>query len=174
MSLYKGILFALAVSISTQAHAAPCLSNLPESLRSTVEQDNWTILQPQDLSADDIPIWKVNHPGYCPGVATGNFHHNSDSSFVLALIQHDDHNNLLEKVILITPKKKKLETEILVPPTEVKTTAVVWSLPPRRYRGVDGTNVSISRDSFVYEKLVSTARQFYYDGSHIKSFIISY
>jgi len=49
----------------------------------------------------------------------------------------------------------------------------VWKLPPGHYAGVDGKRASISRDSFVFEKVASSATQFYYQGSKLQSFIIS-
>ena len=173
MNLTKWVLIAIFFSISTHSHAEVCLSGIPDSVRSTVEQDNWTILQPQDLSGDDLKVWKVNHPGQCPGVAVGNFFPKGDSSFIVALIQRDDQKNLLEKFLLVTLKKDRPATGPVVSPAQVTTPSVVWRLPPRRYAGIDGTKASISRDSFVFEKLVGPASQFYYRGTHLKSFVIS-
>ena len=36
-----------------------------------------------------------------------------------------------------------------------------------------GSKTTISRESFVYEKLVGPANQYYYDGSHLKSLVLS-
>ena len=163
----------LALVIPTHARAQDCLSNLPDSLKSSVEQDNWKILTPFDLPTTDWKIWKNAHQGQCPGVAVGNFYPKTSSSYVVALIQGDDPKNLLEKLVLVTEKKNQPITEIIVPPTQATTPSAVWRLPPGHYAGVDGTKAGISRDSFVYEKVSSTARQFYYQGSHVQSFPIS-
>ena len=173
MSFYKQILIAAALAVSSYAHAQACLNVVPESLRVSVEQDNWTIVRPEDLSDQDLHFWKSSHPGLCPGVATGNFHHNSNPTYVIALIRKSD-QTITEKVIVVTLKKKKTETEVAVQPTQLPTPYVVWSLPPRRYLGVDGAKVSIPQASFAYEKMVGTSRQYYFEGSHLKSFQMSY
>ena len=167
------ILIALCFSISVHARAEDCLSGLPDSLRSSVEQDHWKILSPFDIPSADWKLWKNAHQGQCPGVAVGNFFPKTDSSFVVALIQGEDPKNLLEKVVLLTEKKGQTITEIIVNPTQVAGPALVWKLPPGHYAGVDGTTASISRDSFVYEKVASTAKQFYYKGKAFESFTIS-
>jgi hypothetical protein len=166
------IVAAIVFSVSTHVHAQDCLSGLPESLRSTVEQDNWKIVQPGDVPMDDWKLWKNAHQGQCPGVAVGNFAPKADSSFVVALIQGDE-KNMLEQVLLVTTKKGQPATTVVVSPTHVTTPSVVWRIAPGHYAGVDGTTASISRDSFVYEKVASTAKQFYYKGSRFESFPIS-
>jgi hypothetical protein len=173
MSLVKFVFVAVFFSISAHAHAQDCLGGLPDSLKSTVEQGNWKIVQPGDVPMDDWKLWKNTHQGQCPGVAVGNFFPKTDSSFVVALIQGDDPKKLLEQVLLITLKKGQPVTAVVVSPIAVTTPSVVWKLPPGHYAGVDGTTASISRDSFVYEKVASSAKQFYYQGSNLKSFVIS-
>ncbi len=173
MSFYKQILIATALLASTIAHAQTCNHVLPDSLRATVELGDWSIVHPEDLSESDLHFWKNGHPGLCPGVASGNFRHNSNPTYVIALIQKSG-PDVFEKVLVVTIKKNKMNTEIAVPPTQVPTPYVVWSLPKHRYLGVDGSKVYIPQDSFAYEKLVGTSRQFYYDGSHLKSFLMSY
>jgi hypothetical protein len=177
MSL-KGILLAFVISLSAHSHAEDCLNSLPQSVRSTVEQDNWTILQPQDLAGNDLQVWKVNHPGECPGVASGDFYPKGKPAFLVALVQHDqtqgsDQKNLFEKLTLVYFKKNLPVTEVVVPPTEVVAPFVVWKIRPGHYLGIDGTKASILRDSFIYERPAGSARQFYYDGTHLKSFVIS-
>jgi hypothetical protein len=171
MNLPKLTLITILLSIAAHARAQDCLSNLPESLKSTLEQDNWKIVQPGDIPMDDWKLWKNAHQGQCPGVAPGNFASKDD--FAVALIQQDDQKKILEKLILVTQKKGKPITEVVVAPTQVTNPSVVWKLPPGHYAGVDGTKAGISRDSFVYEKIASTAKQFYYKGSHLDSFPIS-
>jgi hypothetical protein len=173
MNVIKLILLATLLSISAHTRAEDCLSGLPDSLKSTVEQDHWKILSPFDLPSAEWKIWKNAHQGQCPGVAVGNFYPKSDSSFVVALIQGDDPKNLLEEVVLVTLKKGQPLTEIVVNPAQAATLSVVWKLPPGHYAGVDGTKASISRDSFVFEKVSSSATQFYYQGSKLQSFVIS-
>jgi hypothetical protein len=173
VTISKLILAAIVVSISTHLWAQDCLSGMPESLKSTVEQDNWKIVQPGDIPQDDWKLWKNTHQGQCPGVAVGNFSPKADSSFAVALIQQDDQKKLLEKLLIVTVKKGQSATEVVVPPIEVATPSVVWKLPPGHYAGVDGTKASMSRDSFVFEKVASSAKQFYYHGSHLESFVIS-
>jgi hypothetical protein len=174
MGRFKLILAVMVFSIAaTQAHAADCLSNLPDSLRSSVEQDHWKILSPFDLPTDDWKLWKNAHQGQCPGVAVGNFYPKTNSSYIVALIQGDDPKNLLEKVVMLTEKKGQPITEIVVSPVQTTALATVWKMPPGHYGGVDGTKASISRDSLVFEKIASSATQFYYQGSNLKSFPIS-
>jgi hypothetical protein len=169
----KLILAATFLSVSTHLRAQDCLGNLPDSLRSTVEQDNWKIVQPGDIPQDDWKLWKNTHQGQCPGVAVGNFFPKADTSFIVALIQQQDPKTVLEKLVLITTKKGQPSIEIIVPPTQASTPSVVWKLPQGHYAGIDGTKASISRDSFVFEKVASSAKQFYYQGSHLQSFTIS-
>jgi hypothetical protein len=173
MGRLKLILVLAIFAISAQAHAADCLSNLPDSLRSTLEQDGWKILSPFDIPTDDWKLWKNAHQGECPGVAVGNFFPKTDSSYIVALIQGDDPKNLLQKIVLVTTKKRQTITEIVVSPIQTKTPSVVWKLPPGHYGGVDGTKAGISRDSFIVEKVSGSATQFYYQGSNLRSFPIS-
>lgn len=171
--LSKWILVALFLTISGSALAEDCLSGLPDALKSTVEQDHWKILSPFDLPSADWKLWKNAHQGQCPGVAVGNFYPKTDASYVVALIQGDDPKNLLEKVVLVAYKKNQPITEIVVNPAQATTLSVVWKLQPGHYAGVDGKKASISRDSFIFEKIASSATQFYYQGSKLQSFIIS-
>jgi hypothetical protein len=173
ISLYKWILIAIFFSISTHSRAQACLSDLPDSARTALEQDNWTIVQPHDLSEADLRVWTNNHPSDCPGVAVGNFSPKAKSSFIVALIQRDDQKNVTEKVVLVIMKKDRPETELAVTTMAIATPYVVWKLPRGRYLGIDGTKASISRNSFVYEKMVGPASQYYYDGSHLRTFVIS-
>ncbi len=176
MNLPKLILTAIFFSVSALARAQDCMSNLPDSLKSAVEHDNWKILSPFDLPTADWKLWKNAHQGQCPGVTVGNFSPKADSktgSWVVALIQGDDPKNLLEQLVLVTTKKGQPVIEIIVPPAQATTLSVVWRLPPGHYAGIDGTTAGISRDSIVYEKVASSARQFYYHGSQFQSFPIS-
>ena len=173
MNLARGILIAILLSVSTNVWAEDCLSGLPDSLRSSVEQDHWKILSPFDIPTNDWKLWKNAHQGQCPGVAVGNFFPKTDSSFVVALIQGEDPKNLLEKVVLLTEKKGQTITEIVVNPAQVASPSLVWKLPPGHYAGVDGKRAAISRDSFIVEKIASSATQFYFQGSKVQSFVIS-
>jgi hypothetical protein len=179
MSPWKGIVLAIVISLVAQVHAEDCLNNLPASIRSAVEQDNWTILQPQDLAGTDPQRWKGNHPGECPGVTSGNFYPKGKTSYLVALVQRDStqgsqQNNLLEKLTLVYLKKDNPIILAVIPPTQVAAPMVVWKLHPGGYQDLYGTKkVTISRESFVYEKLVGPANQFYYDGSHLKILVLS-
>lgn len=174
MGRLKLILVLAVFAISAHAQAADCLSNLPDSMRSTIEQDGWKILSPFDIPTDDWKLWKNAHQGQCPGVAVGNFFPKTDSSYIVALIQGDDAKGFLQKVMLVTTKKGQIITEIVVNPIQTKIPSVVWKLPPGHYGGVDGSKAGISRDSFVVEKVPASATQFYYQGSNLKSFPISF
>jgi hypothetical protein len=173
MRLNKWVMVAILLSSAGYSRAESCLSGIPDSVRSTVEQDNWTILQPQDLPETDLKIWKNAHQGQCPGVTSGNFFPKADASFIIALIQLDDQKKLLEKVVLVTQKKDRSETTVVISPIQVKSPSVVWKLPPGHYAGIDGTKAGISRESFVLEKINSSAKQFYYQGNRLQSFVIS-
>jgi hypothetical protein len=146
---------------------------MPDSLRTTIEQDNWKILQPQDLTVRDLPIWKATHAGQCPGITSGNFYPDAQSSYVIALIRRDGERVEEQTLLLTLDKKNRTETSVIVPPASVNAIAVVWKLPRGHWRGIDGTFASISHDSFVSEQLISTATQYYYDGKHLKSLLLS-
>src|SRR5260370_14567564 len=153
--LTRAILVVMLLSVSAHLRAEDCLSGIPDSLRSAVEQDHWKILSPFDIPSNDWKLWKNAHQGECPGVAVGNFFPKTDSSFVVALIQGEDPKNLLEKVVLLTQKKGQTITEVVVNPVQAATLSVVWKLPPGHYAAVDGKRASISRDSFAFEKVAS-------------------
>ncbi len=174
MGRLKLILVLAVFAVAAHAHAADCLSNLPDAMRSTIEQDGWKILSPFDIPTGDWKLWKNAHQGQCPGVAAGNFFPKTGSSFIVTLIQGDDAKGFLQKVVLVAAKKGQTITETVVNPIPAKTLSVVWKLPPGRYAGVDGTKAGISRDSFVVEKVSASATQFYYRGSNLKSFLISF
>ena len=167
------ILVAVLLASAAHLHAEDCLSNLPDSMIQRVDQRLDKILSPFDLPSADWKLWKNAHQGQCPGVAVGNFYPKTDNSYIVALIQGDDPKNLLEKVVLLTEKKGQPITEIVVNPVQATALAVVWKLPPGHYAGVDGKKASISRDSFIFEKIASSATQFYYQGSKLQSFVIS-
>jgi len=173
LSLVRWTLLALLFSLGTHVRAEDCLSGLPDSLKSAVEQDHWKILSPFDIPSTDWKLWKNAHQGQCPGVAAGNFFPKTNSSFVVALIQGDDPKNMLEKVVLVALKKDQPITEVVVSPAQAATLSVVWKLPPGHYAGVDGKRASISRDSFIFEKVAGSATQFYYKGGKLQSFVIS-
>ncbi|HEY1994352.1 MAG TPA: hypothetical protein VGG81_08105, partial [Edaphobacter sp.] len=80
MNLARWILIATLVSVSANLRAEDCLSGLPDTLRSAVEQDHWKILSPFDIPSNDWKLWKNTHQGQCPGVAVGNFFPKTDSS----------------------------------------------------------------------------------------------
>ncbi len=116
-NLPKLLLAVLCLGICTHAQAADCLSNLPDALKSAVEQENWKILSPFDLPSEDWKLWKNAHQGQCPGVTVGNFSPKASSktgSWVVALIQGDDPKNQLEQLVLVTTKKGQPITEIIV------------------------------------------------------------
>jgi len=173
MNLPKWLLIALLLAVTARTRAESCPTDLPDSARAAVEKDNWKILQPLDLPITDAKMFRNAHQGQCPGVAAGNFYPKADSSFLVALIQQDDPKTLTEKLVLVTLKKGQMQTAEAIPPTQVTKPSVVWKLAPGHYAGIDGTRAHLSRDSFVYEQIVSTATQFYYDGSHLRSFVIS-
>jgi hypothetical protein len=173
MYLKRWIPIAIFFALSLHAEAQVCLTAVPDTIRSAVELDNWTIIGPQDLAEEDRPIFKGNHPGQCPGVASGDFHPKADSSFIVALIKEDDQKHRFEKTLIVMLKKNRIETAVIIPPTQVNAVSVVWKLPPGHWRGLDGTRVVLSRDSFVSEQNIAAASQYYYDGSHLKSFVIS-
>src|SRR3981081_1878523 len=173
MNLARWILIAILFSVSANLQAEDCLSGLPDTLKSAVEQDHWKILSPFDIPSNDWKLWKNAHQGQCPGVAVGNFFPKTDSSFVVALIQGEDPKSLLEKVVLLTQKKGQTITEIIVNPVQVSGPSLLKTRTQGLYAGVDGKRAAISRDSFVFEKVASSATQFYYQGSKLQSFIIS-
>src|SRR5579875_828542 len=106
MSFSRWILIAALVVLpaGTRAQSA-CYNGLPDALRSAVEQDTWKIVQSSDLSEADQRVWRNNHPTDCAGLAVGNFSPRAKQSFIVALIQRDGQNNLLEKVDLVYLKK---------------------------------------------------------------------
>ncbi len=166
------VLIAILVSISTHLRAEDCRSGLPDALKSAAEQDHWKIVSPFDIPSDDWKLWKNAHQGQCPGVAVGNFA-SKDPTYVVALTLGDDPKNILEKVVFLSFKKGQPLTEIVVPPTQVTTPSVVWKLPPGHYAAVDGKHASLSKDSFVYEKIAGSATQFYHQGNKFDSLLIS-
>jgi hypothetical protein len=171
-TLPRLILVAILFSIPANLRAQDCLSGLPDALKSAVEQDHWKIVSPFDIPSDDWKLWKNAHQGQCPGVAVGNFT-SKEPTYVVALTLGDDPKNLLEKVVFVSTKKGQPITEIVVSPVQVTTPSVVWKLPPGHYAAVDGNHASISKDSFVYEKIAGTATQFYRHGDKFESLLIS-
>jgi len=174
MSVSRWILVALLAAAPACSRAQkPCFNGLPDNLRAAVEQNNWKIVQREDLSESDLRFWKDRHPGECPGVAAGDFSPHAKQSFIVAVFERDEQKNLLEKVLLVTEKKHQPVAEDAVTTMAVATPYVVWKLHKGRYLGIDGTKASISRDSFVYEKMVGPASQYYYQGDHLRSFVLS-
>jgi len=165
--------FVTLAPAAAVAQSSVCLSALPDYLRITAEQNNWKILQPQDLTVRDLPVWKANHTGQCPGIASGNFYPKAQSSYIIALIRRDGERVEEQTLLLTLDKKNRAETSVIILPAAVNAIAVVWKLPRGRWRGIDGTIASISQDSFVSEQIISTATQYYYDGKHLKSFPLS-
>jgi hypothetical protein len=166
MSISKSILITALLAASTHSPAQTCLSGMPESLRSVVEQDQWTIVQPQNLSESDLTLWNRSHPGQCPGVATGNPFSKTNRYFIVALIHPDGPNSLIEQVLLVTRKKNRPVTEEAVPMRLVSTPHVVWLQKDRYFQ-----DITASRDSFIYERVSGPASQLIIQDSQIKSFL---
>ena len=166
MSISKWILITALLAASTHSPAQTCLSGMPESLRSVVEQDQWTIVQPQHLPESDLSLWNSNHPGQCPGVAAGNPSSKTNRYFIVALIHPDGPNSLLEQVLLVTRKKNRPVTEEAVSLRIVRIPNVVWLQKDRYFR-----DITASRDSFVFERLSGPASQLIIQDSQIKSFL---
>ena len=161
------ILITALFAASTHLPAQTCLSGMPESLRSVVEQDKWTIVQPRDLSESDLVLWKTDHPGQCPGVAAGNTSATANQYFVVALIHSDGPKNVLEKVVMVTWRNNRPITQEAVSMWAVTTPRVVW-LRKDRYLGVD---VTVSRASIVFERVSAAASQTTYHATPNKSFL---
>ena len=83
--LLAALLLTLAPAAVSQSSV--CLSASARLPRITIEQITGKILQPQDLTVRDLPVWKVNHAGQCPGIASGNFYPTAQSSYIIALIR---------------------------------------------------------------------------------------
>ncbi|MGD0443622.1 MAG: hypothetical protein ABSA39_06765 [Edaphobacter sp.] len=149
MSISQSILTAALLVASTHSPAQTCLSGMPESLRSVVEQGQWTIVQPRDLPESDLSLWNSSHPGQCPGVAAGNSSSKTNQYFIVALIHPDGPKNLLEKVVVVTRKKNRPITQEAVSMWAVSTPRVVW-LRKDNYPGID---VAASRDFFAFERV---------------------
>jgi hypothetical protein len=164
MSISQWILINALLAASTQLPAQTCLSGMPESLRSVVEQKQWTIVQPQDLSQTDLSLWNSYHPGQCPGVAAGRPSSKAKRYFIVALIHPDGPNSMLEEVLLVTQQKGRPVTqEALL--RIVSTPHVIW-LQDDPYP-FDGAS---SRDSFVFERVSGRASQLIVQDNQIKSF----
>ena len=165
MSISRMILIGSLLTASTHLPAQTCLSGMPASLQSVVEQDKWTIVQPQDLSESDLILWKTDHPGQCPGVAAGNPSSQTDRYFIVALIHPDGPKNILEKVVYVTTKNNRPVIKEAVSMWAVSTPRVVW-FQKGRY-----LDAAATRDSFVFEKISAPATQTAYQASPIKSFL---
>ena len=167
MSISKWILINALLAASTHLPAQTCLSGMPESLRSAVEQDQWTIVQPHNLSESDLSLWNSNHPGQCPGVAAGNTSSKTNQYFVVALIHPDGPKSMLEQVVLVTRKKNRPVTQEAVALRIVTTPHVVW-LQKDSSLGID---VTAAGDSFVFERVSAPASQLIIQVSRIKSLL---
>ena len=169
MSVSEWILIPALLAFTALLPAQSCFSGLPDSLRSAVERDNWTIVQPSDLSGADLRVWNAEHPGKCPGVAAKASKVNQ--YFIVALILHDGPTNLLEKVLLVTHKKDRPVTKIAIAARTVNAPYVVWL--QKNHIQSAGEPASIATgDSFIFQKLVSHASQLL-PGSHVNSFAFS-
>jgi hypothetical protein len=166
MSISQWILINALLAASAHVSAQTCLSGMPESLRSAVEQDKWTIVQPRDLSESDLGLWNSDHPGQCPGVAAGNLSSRANRYYIVALIHPDGPNSLLEQVLLVTRKKNRPVTEEAVSLRIVTTPHVVWLQKDHYFR-----DITASRDSFIYERVSGPASQLIIQDSQIKSFL---
>lgn len=170
MSVSKWILIPALVAFATCLPAQSCFSGLPDTLRSAVEQDNWTIVQPSDLSEADFRVWNADHPGQCPGVAARASSPKAKPYFIVALILHDGPQNLFEKVLLVTSKKDQPVTKVAIATRTVNVPYVVWLQKGRLASGNE--QASVANDSFIFEKLVSPASRLL-PGSHVNSFAFS-
>jgi hypothetical protein len=166
MSITKWILSASLIALPAISPAQTCLKGLPQSLRATLEQDEWTIVEPHDLPQADLDIWNDTHLGECPGVAVGAPAAKAKPYFIVALIQRDGPHDFLEKVLLITRAQNHSVVKVVIPETTVVTPHVVW-LQKTHYLSIDPVP---ARDSFVFEKLAGPASQPIVQGSHVRSF----
>ena len=170
MSVSKWLLLPALLALTTYSPAQSCFSGLPNALRSAVEQDNWTIVQPSDFSEADLRVWNAGHPGQCPGVAAKASSPKAKPYFIVALILHDGPTNLLEKVLLVTRKKDHVITKVAIAARTINVPYVVWLQNGRI--ASSGEQASTANDSFVFEKLVSPTSRLL-AGSHVNSFAFS-
>jgi hypothetical protein len=167
MSVSQWILLTALLAASAHSPAQTCLNGLPQSLRTAIEHDEWTIVQPRDLTESDLTLWNNDHPGQCPGVAAGTSSSKTSRYFLVALIHPDGPKNLIEKVLLVTRKKNRPVVQLAVPMTTVNTPHVVW-LQKDRYLGID---LTASRDSFIFQRVSVPATRSIDQGNHLTSFV---
>ena len=174
LSLTRWTLLALLFSLGAHARAEDCLSGLPDSLRSAVEQDHWKILSPFDIPSADWKLWKNAHQGQCPGVAVGNFFPKTNSSSSWHSFRATIPKNLLEKVVLVDSEEGPAHHRDRRQPgsgrdpvrrVEAASRPLRWNR--RKTRLPSRATPSSTKKSRARQ------RQFYYQGSKLQSFVIS-
>ena len=160
----------LLMSLSlSRCFSADCSSVLPKGVTLPI---GWRVVSLVDLPKDDRELWEREHGGQCPGAVVGKLTGDGRVSYALALLQNGPGGKMLEQLVVMFSAGRQFSRITLVKPTAVISPFVVWVAPPGKYSGVDGTPpVRIPHDSFVYEKMEATARQFFYRNGGFRSLL---
>jgi hypothetical protein len=168
------VLVLMLISLASYVCLADeCASLIPDPARKLVsDAHEWKILDLKDLPADDASLWAGAHSGQCPGVAVGDFTGRQTPSYAIAMIRKEPSGKYVEQLVLLAAKGEMFTRLTVVSPKSVVSPFVVWTVPPGKYRGVDQhTSISVSHDSFLYEKMEAFATQYYYAEGRLHSLI---
>lgn len=133
----------------------------------------WSIVKLSDLSEDDKNLWKLNHQGLCPGLASAKLD-SKHTWYALALIS-EAKGKIYEKLVSLKVNRPTVTSYLLSSPQIVVEPFVVWRTRPGTYLDYHtGKKIMIRHDSFVYEKIESASVQFYLHDGRIQKLIASY
>lgn len=169
-------LFALFILGTVGAHASEPRACVPNNLvLSYLKSDPaWSIVDLSDLSSDDQQLWAQHHHDLCPGLAVGRLDSGAHTWYALALL-NKNHGKLYEKVVLLVEHKLGTKIQILSASRNITSPFVIWRTGPGVFLDYrTGKMITIKHDSFVYEKMESTAVQYYLRDGRVRELIATY
>lgn len=139
---------------------SPC--TLPPQMDRSIREHwkGWRAMQLSDLNPDDQRLW-VGHWGkLCPGIANGHFFDLHNIDYAISLINPENHEQAI--VIAKSNTNGKYSIRVISPPEAVPNFAVIHTLPPGTYKGVEnGPRVTTKLDSIAVEQIEAGMMMFY-------------
>ena len=146
-------LLTTAIMAASAAQAGePDCDHFPPAVASYLAAHaDWRPVQLSDLNADDQGLWRQDHAGHCPGVASADFDGQGRDSYALALLRRGP-DGFLEKLVILRRLVRGPSVTTAIAAYSASSPAVVWRMPPGR----------VPHDSVVYEQFEAATVQYYF------------
>jgi hypothetical protein len=159
------LFFPLALWIAP-ASAACSQGQVGDSLQKAFP--GWRIVSLEDLRRDDQGLWAKEHPGDCPGIASGHFQSKTAQAFVLTVFKESD-GGLQQMLLIANVTDGQYKISVLNGPQKVAYLSAVSRVPPGEYSASTGEKIKVRGDSILYEAIEAGSVLYYFEDGKYKS-----